>query len=107
MLSHGLNKDKIRIVRDIIYRNVSGINKVSLYGSRSTGKYKSNSDIDLVLYGNIDEANADRLRTCFYESLLPYKVDITIYQHITLFFLKHNIDEQAKTLFTKEQLYNE
>ena len=107
MLSHGLNKDQIHIIRDIISRNVSDIDKVSLYGSRAMGKYKSNSDIDLVLYGDVDEAKADRLWTCFYESLLPYKVDVTVYQHITYPPLKRHIDQEAKTLFSKQKLYNE
>ncbi len=107
MPDHGLNKNQLRIIRDILFRNVSNVDKVSLYGSRATGKYKSNSDIDLVLYGDIDEAKADRLWTCFSESLLPYKVDLTIYRHITYPPLKRHIDQQGRTLFTNEQLYGE
>ena len=105
MLNHGLNKNQIRIIRDILSRNVSNIDKVSLYGSRATGKYKNYSDIDLVLYGDIDETEADHLWTCFDESLLPHKVDVTVYQQITSSPLKHHIDQQAKTLFTKQQIY--
>ena len=85
--------------------NCPGIEKVSLLGSKATGTYKSYSDIDLELYGNIDEAKADRLWTCFSESLLPYKVDIYIYRHINYPPLKRRIDQQGQILFTKEQLY--
>ena len=107
MLDHGLNKNQLRMIKEILSRNVADIDKVSLYGSRATGEYKDNSDIDLVLYGDIDEAKADRLWTCFSESLLPYKVDIYIYRHINYPPLKHRIDQQGQILFTKEQLYNE
>ena len=85
--------------------NCPGIEKASLLGSKATGTYKSYSDIDLELYGNIDEAKADRLWTCFSESLLPYKVDIYIYRHINYPPLKRRIDQQGQILFTKEQLY--
>lgn len=105
MPDHGLNKNQLHIILDILSQNVSGVDKVSLYGSRATGKYKNNSDIDLVLYGDIDEVRADRLWTCFSESMLPYKVDIAIYRHITHSPLKRHIDQQSQLLFTKEQIY--
>ncbi len=107
MLDHGLSKNQLGMIMDILARNVSNIDKVSLYGSRATGKYKDNSDIDLVLYGDIDKAKADRLWTCFFESLLPYKVDVSIYQHVNYPPLKRHIDQQGQILFTKQQLYNE
>ncbi len=61
MLDHGLNKNQLGMIVDILSQNVPNIDKVSLYGSRATGKYKDNSDIDLVLYGDIEKAKADRL----------------------------------------------
>lgn len=105
--NHGLNENQLRIIKDVLSRNVSTIEKVSLYGSRAAEKHKRNSDVDLVLYGDVDEAAGDRLWTLFYESLLPYKVDLVIYQHITHAPSRRRIDRQSQTLFTKDQLYNE
>jgi len=106
ILDHGLNKRQIQIIKDILSSNTNDIKKVSLYGSRATGKYKTYSDIDLVLYGDIKESVSGRLWTCFSESYLPYKVDVTVYKNIVYLPLKRHIDAHAKILFTKEELYS-
>ena len=46
----------------------------------ATGKYRSHSDIDLVIHGAVGEAAIDRLRTLFIESNLPVSVDIFSYE---------------------------
>lgn len=104
MPDHGLSENQLRIIKDVLVRNAFGVDKVSLYGSRATGKHRSNSDIDLVLYGDLDEALGDRLFTLFSESFLPYKVDLVIYRHVSNPSLKRHIDRQSRILFTKEQL---
>ena len=104
-INHGLNEYSLNIIRRILTENTPDITNVRLFGSRATGSYTPYSDIDIVLDGNIEETVADRLWTCFTESLLPYKVDINIYKHITYPPLKKHIDRCGKTLFTREQLY--
>ena len=106
ILNNGLSKSQLLMIKAILAQHSSAIEKVALFGSRANGKYKSHSDIDLVLYGDIDEKIADRLWTCFHESLLPYKVDISVYRHITYEPLLRHIDRNNNTLFTKEQLYD-
>lgn len=103
---HGLNERQIGIIKGILAATTPDIEKVSLYGSRATGEYKSHSDIDLVLYGDIKESVSDRLWTCFLESHLPYKVDISVYDHIAYPPLKRHIDQHGKTLLTKKELYD-
>ena len=102
---HGLSEKHLQIIKNILTKNSSTIEKAALFGSRATNSYKSNSDIDLVLYGNLKEKTADNLWTCFFESFLPYKVDLNVYDQIKSTPLKKHIDNHSKVLFTKKQLY--
>ena len=104
-MNHGLKPRHLENIRDILRDNCRSIESVGLFGSRAAGNYSDTSDIDLVLYGDVSEQASDRLRTCFLESLLPYKVDVVAYNHVSYPPFKRNIDAFAKTLFTEEQFY--
>lgn len=104
MSESGLTQKQLDTIRGILMPYHSHIDSVALFGSRATGKYRNNSDIDMVLFGNIDEEIIDRLRTLFDESDLPVKVDIKAYDLIDYPPLKEHIDKVVKPLFTKEDL---
>ncbi len=104
MIDHGLNKKQLQSIQSIISDYVSVIDKVVIFGSRATGTYKNYSDIDLVLYGKIEEKIVDRLWTNFYESNLPYKVDIHSYELIKSSPLKNHIDTVGKVLFDNAKI---
>lgn len=98
MIDHGLSEDQLRLIKETIENFAPAVEAVSVFGSRATGTYKSYSDIDLVLYGDINEETIDRLWTCFSESRLPYNVDVTAYNLVTHPPLKEHIDLVAKPL---------
>ncbi len=104
-MNHGLRISYLDVIRKTLKSNCNNISSVALFGSRATGHYRPNSDIDLVIYGDITEQEKDRLYTCFLESMLPYNVDIANYSRITYPPFKRHIDACAKTLFTKDELY--
>lgn len=106
-LDHGLSPAQLQLIKSILAHSGGAIERVALFGSRACAAYKSNSDIDLVIYGDINAQVADRLWTLFNDSILPYKVDVNIYQNIRYQPLLAHIDANAKTLFTKRQLYAE
>lgn len=56
------------------------------------------------LYGDVDAAVVDRLRTLFTESLLAITVDLQAYQAITYPALKQHIDAVMQPLFTQQEL---
>ena len=101
MLDHGLSENQLQIIKETLENVAPAVESVSVFGSRATGSYKSYSDIDLVLYGDLGEETIDRLWTCFHESSLPYKVDITAYNLVRHPPLKEHIDRFAKPLFLK------
>jgi len=104
MTNHGLDSNQLNIIRSILSPYAEYIDLAGLFGSRATGSYRPNSDIDMVLYGQIDEETTDRIWTIFDESLLPVKVDINTYDLIKYPPLKAHIDSVMEPLFTKEDL---
>lgn len=99
-----LNNSQLSIIKSILSPFASSIEKVGLFGSRATGAARENSDIDMVLYGDISEAEIRRIYTLFLESSLPVKVDVVAYNLVAYKPLKEHIDEKMKTLFTKQDL---
>ena len=104
MIDHGLSETQLRLISSLIKEFAPAVESVSLFGSRATGSHRNYSDIDMILYGDIEEATLDRLWTCFHESSLPYKVDLVAYRLVEYPPLKAHIDRFAKTLFSAEQL---
>lgn len=94
----GLDERQLRKVWRILEPFRSQIEHAALFGSRATGAYRSNSDIDLVLYGPIDGATVDRLWTRFDESNLSLTVDVIAYDGIKNSRLREHIDRFAKPL---------
>ena len=66
-----------RIVAEILWQHVPE-RQVWVFGSRTTGKAKSYSDLDLAIGGDIPLSLClmGSLHDAFDESMLPYKVDI-------------------------------
>ena len=104
MTDHGLSEKQLSLIRDIIKEFAPAVESVSLFGSRATGSHGSYSDIDMVLYGDIEEGTVDRLWTCFHESSLPYKVDLVAYRLVEYAPLRDHIDRVAKPLLPAENL---
>lgn len=80
------------------------IERASIFGSRALGNARANSDIDLVLYGNLTEQDIDRLWTMFDESALSVSVDVVAYSDELYPALKRHIDAVAMPLFTRVDL---
>ncbi len=104
MADHGLSEKQVNLIGSIITEFAPAVESVSIFGSRATGSHRSYSDIDMVLYGDIEELTVDRLWTCFHESSLPYKVDLVGYNLVEYPPLKAHIDKSAKVLLTEKKL---
>lgn len=104
MNNHGLTSQQLKIICSILIPYADKIEQVGLFGSRATGNFRNNSDIDIVLYGDVDEVIIHRLYTLFMESSLAIKVDINAYNLVAYPPLKEHIDNNVKTLFTKQDL---
>ena len=96
--SHGLSLPELSLIKNILHTNAD-ITRVGVFGSRANGKYKDYSDIDLVLYGDLDERAISRINTLFDESSIGLSVDVKGYSTIEYPPLKRHIDESVKILF--------
>ena len=65
MNKFGLTEKQIAILKKIFVDNKINLAKIKIFGSRATETYKENSDIDLVVFGDILEKKIDRLWTIF------------------------------------------
>ncbi len=79
---YGLKEKHIRSLQSV-FRNYESIDRVLLYGSRAKGNYRNGSDIDLTLIGsNIDFDMLLKIENELDDLLLPYKIDLSIFNKI-------------------------
>jgi predicted nucleotidyltransferase len=104
MLVGGLSAEQLSIIREVLLPYSGQIAQVGLFGSRATGEFQPYSDIDLVIYGSLKDAEIDRIRTLFLESNLPVKVDLLVYEQLKHDGLKAHIDSVMLPLFVEAEL---
>ena len=98
---HGLSGQQLQTIHDILRPWAHKIAEVGLFGSRATGNYRPYSDIDLILYGEVEASDIDRLHTLFEESSLPMEVDVNAWNLITDPPLKAHVKSVMRPLFGK------
>ena len=103
-MKHGLSDRQLTVLREILGLYAEEIASVDLFGSRATGDYRPNSDVDLVVRGTLKEKQIDRLWSMFQESSLPFSVDVKSYDLTTYPPLKAHMDKVSKLLFTQQDL---
>ena len=104
MAEHGLSDKHVAMIHQVLAPHGHTIACAGLFGSRATGRYRPNSDIDMVLYGPVSQSVLGALGLAFEESLLPVTVDVLAYDLITHPPLKNHIDRVMLPLFTRAEL---
>ena len=99
-----LTKVQLGILRGVLSNFADRIQIAGLFGSRATKKSRPNSDVDLVLYGDIDAELVDRIWTLFNDSSLVLQVDVLGYDLISHVPLKAHVNQVMQPLFTQEEL---
>lgn len=87
----GLSEETIKLILGV-FVEFPQIEKAVVYGSRAKGNYKNGSDIDICLFGEINLPLLQRIETKLDDLLLPYAVDLTVYNNIQNQDLKEHID---------------
>jgi len=97
----GLSNEVIEKIKNKI-KNFSEIETVVIYGSRAKGNFRNGSDIDLCLLGeNIPSDLVLRLDNSLDELMLPYSLDISIYNKIENPNFKSHIDRVGMVFYKK------
>ncbi len=99
----GLPKDTIDKIWQV-FKQHPQIESAVLYGSRAKGNARPGSDIDLTLFGGslstqllaniIDELD---------DLLLPYMIDLSIFDNIQNAYLKMHIERVGKIFYKAEK----
>ena len=91
MAQFGIDNNELRKIKSAI-ASVEGVDKAILYGSRAKGCHKPFSDVDISLVGkDLSIKDLLSLHTVLDDMLLPYEIDINIFDRITNDKLKEHI----------------
>jgi len=94
----GLGPAALELVREVFRRHLE-VRTVKIFGSRATGRFEDGSDVDLVLWGDLDAGLLGRILAELDELPLPYAFDVKAYETIDHPPLKRRIDETAQLLY--------
>ncbi len=82
-MQFGLKESTIKKINRVFAVH-SGIEKAILYGSRAKGNFKPGSDIDIVLLApDITLAELYKIENQLDDLLLPWQIDLSLFQHIS------------------------
>jgi predicted nucleotidyltransferase len=83
VLKFGLKQNEIEALKKI-FSKYTHVKNVFIYGSRAMGNFRVGSDIDLVIKDpKLSTTELLKIETEIDDLLLPYKVDLSLYEHIT------------------------
>lgn len=98
----GLTQKQYQLIENTI-NSFSDIEKVFIFGSRATGRYRSSSDIDLAVVGkNLNHTAINRLASALDDLPLPFMFDVLNYDTISNRNLKNKISLQGKLIFERQ-----
>jgi predicted nucleotidyltransferase len=101
-MSYGLKDNYIRLL-EAIFEKYIFIDKVILYGSRVKGNFTERSDIDFVIFGKPkDRFEISKVKNEIEESILPYNVDIQLFDDLKNASLKDHINRVGKIFYQRK-----
>lgn len=91
-MNHGLPDSTVAAIHGVLAR-YPAVERAVLYGSRAKGTHKPGSDIDLTLFGPaLDARLLSSIAEELDELLLPYMIDLSLYEQIGHEGLREHID---------------
>lgn len=86
-----------------IFSSHDEVERAVVYGSRAKGSYKPFSDIDITLFGDrLSSRVLNTLAMDIDDLLLPYQVDLSLYDQLTNEALLSHINRVGITLYQKQ-----
>lgn len=101
LLQFGLSSETIRAINGV-FKKMPQIQQVLIYGSRAKGNYKHGSDIDLTIKGsNLKTTDLLKIENDIEELMLPYKLDLSLYEQIENPDLKEHIERVGQLFYQR------
>lgn len=102
-MKFGLSDSTIAKIQSV-FELCPQIDKVIVYGSRAKGNYRPGSDIDLTLFGNeLNQRQCSDIAEELDELLLPYMIDLSIFDQLNHSDLKEHIRRVGKVFYQRVQ----
>ncbi len=95
MNKFGLSNDHLSSIK-IVLQKYPQIEKTQIIGSRAMGNYQNYSDIDLVLYGNINQDLHGKIKQELEDLPISYTFDVLIFNEINSPTLLDHIQKEGK-----------
>ena len=106
-MRYGLKEIDIKKINQV-FNKYTEIKKALLYGSRAKANYRNGSDIDITLIGkNLSLDTLFKIETDLEELMLPYKIDLSIFDKIDNSDLVEHIKRVGKVFFERNEDGNE
>jgi uncharacterized protein len=97
----GLSDSEVQKLRDVFAQSKK-VQRARIFGSRVLGTFKPGSDIDIALEGEfLDQRELFALAEFFYESDLPYQVDLCDFANISHQELRDHINTFGEDLYAQ------
>ena len=100
MNKFGLKESVFQSILDV-FEAEPEVTKAAIFGSRAMGNFRPNSDIDIVLWGQIDQTQLGRISSELEDLPTPYMFDVKVYDRITHPPVTEHIDTHAVTIYNK------
>ena len=85
-----LTTRELMMVREVFSRHPE-VEAVKLFGSRAKGTHDPHSDVDLAVWGQIDQLRAEAIAAELDDLPLPYRYDVIPFHAIQLAELREHI----------------
>ena len=82
-----------------VFRRHPEISEVRLFGSRAKGNARPASDVDLAIWGQVDDRSVEAIAAELDELPLPYHYDVKSFASIKLQALREHIERVGITIF--------
>ena len=87
-----------------VFRKHAEIRAVKLFGSRAKGTHAPQSDVDLALWGKVDDLQAEAIAAELDELPLPYQYDVKAFEAIKLDPLRDHIERVGIPLYPESSI---
>ena len=102
LTNSGLTTDVLLAVTETL-KQIPQVSGAALFGSRAKGTHKPYSDVDIVLYGNLNCTDVERVIADLDELPLVYKFDVVAYGLIQNPELRQHIERVGVSIYEKQQ----
>ena len=100
----GLSAHTIRQLHGVLTQHPH-VERAVIYGSRAKGNYRPGSDIDLTLHAatgaHIDHDELGDILDAIDELLLPYTVDLSVFDQLNNQSLREHIERVGQVLYAR------